>query len=226
MIISPEGFEEHVSELAQRRERLRKLGEWHLQEHSRLHSRQASNGGGESVVDYHLRASEAVRQLLADLQSPIVQHYEAGYSEYLRLRQRMLDRVRELREWHLQEARRLDPAPSSNRQGESSCRSMADFHERATETLDADVIDLQSSMDREHKKEQLRQRAERLDRFRELRDWHAQEARRRRVELAKQNSNRRNDKVAFHDRAAETLYDAAVDLALLIHPNCRHERRM
>jgi hypothetical protein len=158
----------------------------------------------------HPRAAETLRQVVTELETPSVRYYEKGYNEYLQMCEQMLQRLRELSEWHVQEARRHDPRPPPDRRGEDHYRSMADFHDRAVEMLDAER---QTVVDRGLDKEQFKRRAERPDRLRELRDWHAQEARRRRVELARERRlNQRNEKVAFHDRAAETLDEGAADL--------------
>jgi len=213
-IMTFEGSEEHWKAWKQKLERLRQIGEWHLKEANRLHSRPAgdpSNHQVSKVAEIHLRAAETVCEVVTDLEMPSVRHDQEGYSEYLKVRERMLQRLRQLREWHLQEARRHDPKPppNRNRSQESGLRSMADFHERAVETLAADAVDLQVLMGRECDKEKLKTLKERHDRLHELRAWHEREARRFRLELVR---NHRNEKAIFHDRAAEALYDGAVDL--------------
>src|SRR5262249_36916168 len=134
MVINFKGFEEDNKRLAQRRQRLRQLGEWHLQEERRLRSQQAQTGSGDdgsAVADLHLRAAETVRQVVTELETPSVRYYEKGHNEYLQMREQMLQRLHELSEWHVQEARRHDPRPPPDRRGEDHYRSMADFHERA-----------------------------------------------------------------------------------------------
>jgi len=213
MIIDPNFFEEHAKLIAQRRERLRQLGEWHSKEASRLGSRGATRPIGDQQnagVSMHNEAAETIRAVLRDLDTPSVPYDADGFDEYMRVRADMLRRLRKLREWHLQEARRHDPRPPPDRSQESSYRSMADFHERAVETLEAETLNLRTLAAGKVDEEQLKAN---IDRLCELRDWHAQQARWRREELARERAqNRRNEKATFHDRAAETLYEGAGDL--------------